>query len=71
MEGAEFDVLKELFRRAKSQPLPFGQLQLEIHAWDYSFAEWMGLWKEMEHAGLRPFTRELNYQDAHVSLYCC
>lgn len=33
IEGAEFDVLTELLKEYKDRPLPFGQLQLEIHAW--------------------------------------
>lgn len=51
----------------KGQPLPFGQLQLEIHADrqpgvvdEDRFTEFLKWWEELEHAGLRPFWTEPN-----------
>lgn len=33
IEGFEFSVLSDILQAYKGKPLPFGQLQLEIHAW--------------------------------------
>ena len=71
IEGGEFDALASLIdaypaARDPSAPgngLPFGQLQLEIHARDEAqsafprFLEW---WERLEQAGLRPFWTEPN-----------
>jgi len=62
IEGWEFDALAAIVREYKSrgQPLPFGQLQLEIHAWDRNFADYLKWWEALEEAGLRPFWTEPN-----------
>jgi len=62
IEGWEFDSLAAIVREYKSrgQPLPFGQLQLEIHVWDKSFADFLKWWEALEEAGLRPFWTEAN-----------
>lgn len=53
------DLLKDYDGKA----LPFGQLQIEIHAW----ADWfptsqkmLAWWEALEEAGLRPFMNEPN-----------
>jgi len=67
VEGAEFPALRALMKAYKGQPLPFGQLQLEIHADrqpgvvdEDRFTEFLKWWEELEHAGLRPFWTEPN-----------
>nr|GAT60361.1 predicted protein [Mycena chlorophos] len=45
---------------ASGQPLPFAQLQLEIHLWGISFEETLAWWEALETAGLRPFWTEPN-----------
>ncbi|KDQ10572.1 hypothetical protein BOTBODRAFT_36092 [Botryobasidium botryosum FD-172 SS1] len=40
--------------------LPFGQLQIEIHAWAHTFAAFHTWWTALEDAGLRPFWTEPN-----------
>jgi len=62
IEGWEFDAITAIVKEYKSrgQPLPFGQLQLEIHAWNKSFADFLKWWEAMEEAGLRPFWTEAN-----------
>lgn len=68
IESGEFDSLIPLLEAyvhppsGPARPLPFGQLQLEIHAWNGrdrldSFLPWFEL---MERAGLRPFRNEPN-----------
>ena len=42
------------------EPLPFGQLSMEIHLWDKSFESFLGWWEVLEEAGLRPFWTEPN-----------
>jgi len=64
VEGSEYEVLKEIVSRFSGQPLPFGQLQMEIHAWEGNFTYWLEWWEILESAGLRPFSRELNYPAA-------
>ena len=62
IEGGEFEVLTDLIKSYKEsgEPLPFGQLQIEIHALNKS-VEWMIEWWEMlEEAGLRAFWTEPN-----------
>lgn len=46
----------------KGQPLPFGQLLLEIHVWGEwdSFQKFLGWWEMLEEAGLRPFWTEVS-----------
>ncbi|KAL0577412.1 hypothetical protein V5O48_004577 [Marasmius crinis-equi] len=62
IESWEFDLLTTLIKSYMNAglPLPFGQLQLEIHAWHKSFAEFLEWWEMLEAAGLRPFWTEPN-----------
>lgn len=61
IEGWEFQTLSALLKQFSSQPsLPFGQLQLEIHAWHHDFPAFLKWWTELEDAGLRPFWTEPN-----------
>ncbi|KAI0047900.1 hypothetical protein FA95DRAFT_1518257 [Auriscalpium vulgare] len=68
IEGAEFDSMTALVNSYKtSNPfgetlLPFGQLQLEIHAREghEDFPYFVNWWRELEAAGLRPFWTEPN-----------
>ncbi|KAF7302817.1 Methyltranfer-dom domain-containing protein [Mycena kentingensis (nom. inval.)] len=63
IEGAEFPTLKALIQSFKGEPLPFGQLSVEIHVIEGhlhiidGFDRW---WRMLEDAGLRPFWTELN-----------
>jgi len=67
IEGYEFDVLSHLVSEYKDKPLPFGQLQLEVHAWSKSFLEFLTWWQSLEAAGLRPFYTEPNL--VYLNLY--
>jgi hypothetical protein len=60
IEGWEFETMTTLLNLyiASGEPLPFGQLQLEIHIWNKSFAEYLTWWETLENAGLRPFWTE-------------
>ncbi|KAJ7212193.1 methyltransferase domain-containing protein [Mycena pura] len=62
IERWEFETLTALIKPylTSKKPLPFGQLQLEIHIWDMSFAEYFEWWETLEAAGLRPFWTEPN-----------
>jgi hypothetical protein len=62
IEGWEFETLTTLIEsyRAAGRPLPFGQLQLEIHIWNKKFPEYLEWWETLEEAGLRPFWTEPN-----------
>ncbi|THH04288.1 hypothetical protein EW146_g10215 [Bondarzewia mesenterica] len=68
IEGAEFESLAALIESyTPSTPdvptvLPFGQLQIEIHArhGHERFAEFANWWVALERAGLRPFWTEPN-----------
>ncbi|CAE6442252.1 unnamed protein product [Rhizoctonia solani] len=62
IEGAEFDVLSESIKYYTDNqlPLPFGQLQLEIHSGNVPFEKFLKWWEELEAAGLRPFHTETN-----------
>ncbi|KAG7085881.1 hypothetical protein E1B28_003415 [Marasmius oreades] len=62
IESWEFETLTTLIKSYTSAglPLPFGQLQLEIHAWNKSFEEFLSWWEMLEDAGLRPFWTEPN-----------
>lgn len=62
IEGAEFDVLGETVKYYldNNLPLPFGQLQLEIHSENVSFEKFLKWWEDLEAAGLRPFHSETN-----------
>jgi Methyltransferase FkbM domain len=61
IEGWEFDTLTTLVNSylESGQPLPFGQLELEIHAWHKTFPEFLAWWEKLEQAGLRPFMTEV------------
>ncbi|KAJ7935562.1 methyltransferase domain-containing protein [Mycena leptocephala] len=62
IERWEFETLTALVKPyiANGKPLPFGQLSLEIHLWNLSFAEFLTWWESLEAAGLRPFWTEPN-----------
>lgn len=62
VESYEFDALTAIVNeyKARGQPLPFGQLQLEIHAWNKRFSDFLQWWESLEEAGLRPFWTEAN-----------
>ncbi|KII83775.1 hypothetical protein PLICRDRAFT_46956 [Plicaturopsis crispa FD-325 SS-3] len=62
IESWEFDTLTTLVKSylAAEEPLPFGQLQLEIHIWHKKFPEFLTWWETLEEAGLRPFMTEPN-----------
>lgn len=62
IEGWEFDTLSALIESytTTARPLPFGQLQLEVHVWGKRFEEFLGWWERLEAAGLRPFWTEPN-----------
>ncbi|CAE6481383.1 unnamed protein product [Rhizoctonia solani] len=62
IEGAEFEVLAETIKYYVDNelPLPFGQLQLEIHSENVSFEKFLKWWEALEAAGLRPFHTETN-----------
>jgi hypothetical protein len=59
IEGAEFPVLDQVMDEFKEEGLPFGQLQLEIHAGE--FKDLYQFWERLEFAGLRPFMNEINH----------
>ncbi len=61
VEGWEFETLTALIGPYlhADKPLPFGQLQLEIHIWGKQFAEFLTWWETLEAAGLRPFWTEV------------
>lgn len=70
IEGAEFDVLRGFcnYYLSHGLPLPFGQLEVEIHAWGGGvafdqFLEWFEL---LERAGLRPFRAEPNLVNVKI-----
>jgi len=65
IEGSEFDVLDSIFKEYKGRPLPFGQLQLEVHVGSKSFADYLHWWERLEAAGLRPFWTEPNLPDVN------
>ena len=62
VEGYEFDTLKSMVQSyaESGEPLPFGQLQVELHMWSVKFADFLALWEMMEAAGLRPVMLEPN-----------
>ncbi|KIJ98366.1 hypothetical protein K443DRAFT_104106 [Laccaria amethystina LaAM-08-1] len=62
IEGWEFDTLTTLLKPYVSSglPVPFGQLQLEIHIWQKTFDEYLAWWEMLEAVGLRPFWTEPN-----------
>jgi hypothetical protein len=64
IEGNEFDSLSAFIDSFQGEPLPFGQLQLEVHVYPGSdwndFSKFLGWWEKLEAAGLRPFFSEPN-----------
>jgi hypothetical protein len=52
IEGAEFKALTDLLVAYKGQPLPFGQLQLEIHVrMDFKeYNKWCGYLVEVDYS---------------------
>ncbi|ELU41944.1 MFS_1 domain-containing protein [Rhizoctonia solani AG-1 IA] len=64
IESAEFNVLGETVRYYKERdlPLPFGQLQLEIHSENVPFEKFLQWWEDLEAAGLRPFHTEVRFK---------
>ncbi|KIY46177.1 hypothetical protein FISHEDRAFT_76018 [Fistulina hepatica ATCC 64428] len=75
IESLEFDVMNSLIKSYLAtgahspdsndssdthQPLPFGQLLMEIHVWGKKFPEFLAWWELLEEAGLRPFWTEPN-----------
>jgi hypothetical protein len=61
VEGWEFDIMASIVRPfvTSGEPLPFGQLNLEMHVWNKKFAEFLSWWEMLETAGLRPFMTEV------------
>ena len=43
---------------ASGEPLPFGQLLIEVHTWEKKFEDFLTWWELLEAAGLRPFMTE-------------
>ncbi|KAJ7701825.1 methyltransferase domain-containing protein [Mycena rosella] len=62
IERLEFETLAAIIKPylASGRPLPFGQLQLEVHVWNMTFEEYLTWWEMLEAAGLRPFWTEPN-----------
>ena len=62
IESWEFDTLTALVDPyiASDKPLPFGQLQIEIHIWNRTFEYILTWWEKLEKAGLRPFWAEVS-----------
>lgn len=52
---------ESLINAYRGRPLPFGQLQLEIHVWgqEAEFPKFLKWWEMLEEAGLRPFWTEV------------
>ncbi|KXN83207.1 hypothetical protein AN958_01721 [Leucoagaricus sp. SymC.cos] len=62
IESWEFVTLATMIKPylQSGKPLPFGQLQIELHLWHKSFEEILEWWEILEEAGLRPFWTEPN-----------
>ncbi|THU93793.1 hypothetical protein K435DRAFT_861171 [Dendrothele bispora CBS 962.96] len=62
IESWEFETLTTMLKPylESGEPLPFGQLQLEIHLWNKTFEDFLEWWEMLESAGLRPFMTEPN-----------
>lgn len=62
IEGYEFDTVKAMIQPyvESGQPLPFGQLQIELHVWGKRFSDFLSWWELLEAAGLRPVMMEPN-----------
>ncbi|KAJ7260910.1 methyltransferase domain-containing protein [Mycena haematopus] len=70
IEGSEFSALTAIIESFKERPLPFGQMQIEIHIGYVPDTNTIGAidkwWSMLEDAGLRPFWTELNLLDVNV-----
>jgi len=64
-EGLEFETLATVIKPylESGEPLPFGQLLIEIHLWGKTFADFLSWWESLEAAGLRPFWGEVITSD--------
>ncbi|KAH8831857.1 methyltransferase domain-containing protein [Flagelloscypha sp. PMI_526] len=62
IEGWEFETLDTVLKPYldTGRPLPFGQLQIEIHVWNKNFPQFLKWWENLEKVGLRPFWTEPN-----------
>ncbi|KAJ3478652.1 hypothetical protein NLI96_g9610 [Meripilus lineatus] len=62
IEGWEFDTLRAMLSPylESETPVPFGQLQIEVHAWNKRFHDFLSWWELIEGVGLRPFMSEPN-----------
>jgi len=62
IEGWEFETMTDVLKSftERDLPLPFAQLQIEIHIWDKTFEYFLKWWEGFEEAGLRPFWTEPN-----------
>ena len=62
LESYEFETFRALLQPYidAGQPLPFGQLQIELHLWNGRFADVLSWWELLEAAGLRPVMMEPN-----------
>ncbi|KAJ7737887.1 methyltransferase domain-containing protein [Mycena maculata] len=71
IEGSEFPALTAVIESFKGEPLPFGQMQIEIHVGGGYTTEMDTVgamdkwWTMLEDAGLRPFWTELNLLDVN------
>ncbi|KAJ7041152.1 methyltransferase domain-containing protein [Mycena alexandri] len=69
IEGSEFEALEAVIKSFKGQPLPFGQMEIEIHINYRDYMNTIGAvdkwWTMLEEAGLRPFWTELNLLDVN------
>ncbi|KAJ7079592.1 methyltransferase domain-containing protein [Mycena belliarum] len=69
IEGSEFSALKAVIESFEGKPLPFGQMQIEIHIGYEAGMNTVGAiddwWTMLEDAGLRPFWTELNLLDVN------
>ena len=62
IESWEYDFINFLRPYATSRrPLPFGQLLIEFHVWNRSFADILTWWETAEAAGLRPYMTEVRF----------
>ena len=70
IEGNEFDSLEVFVDSFHGGPLPFGQLQIELHPLEESdwqdFPKFLKWWEKLEEAGLRPFFSEPNLPDVNI-----
>ncbi|KAJ7868905.1 methyltransferase domain-containing protein [Mycena leptocephala] len=65
IEGSEFSALAAVIESFKGQPLPFGQMQIEIHLDIEQVGPFDKWWTMLEDGGLRPFWTELNLLDVN------